>query len=110
MTNSSHPTFLPANLSSEESAGLNNHPSAARSADPSAARESDFAPKFALRSDGAVLLVVDDFLKERDLGGRALWTGVVLLPHEEATVMERLANAEHDAAAQLAPTFPKLGR
>jgi hypothetical protein len=110
MTISSHPLFSSANLSSEASVGPTADPSASQRADPSAARESDFAPKFALRSDGAVLLVLDDFLKERDLGGRAVWTGVVLLPHEVATVMERLANAEHDAAAQLAPTFPKLER
>lgn len=64
-------------------------------------------PKFALRSDGAVVMALDDDLATRDLSERPVWKGVVLRPDEARFVLARLVHGEQDAASALAGRFPK---
>jgi len=45
------------------------------------------------------LLSIDE-LKDRDLAGRVLWTGVELTPEEAEIVRKRAINAEGEATAR----------
>ena len=60
----------------------------------------------AVRSDGAVLLSVEE-CRGIDLKGRTLWTAVVLRPDEAAYVHQRGVNAAHEAAAMILGKLPR---
>ena len=60
----------------------------------------------AVRSDGAVLLSVEE-CRGIDLTGRTLWTAVVLRPDEAAHVHQRGVNAAHEAAAMILGKLPR---
>ena len=63
----------------------------------------------AIRTDGAVLLSVEEF-SDRDFTGRTLWTAVVLTPNESSYVHQRGLNAAYEVAAKLSATFPRKGK
>lgn len=59
-------------------------------------------PKFALRSDGALLLLVDEHLTTVDLSDYTLSTFIVLRPDQVGFVKASLINGEQETAAKLA--------
>ena len=63
------------------------------------------APQLAIRSDGAILLSIEE-LGNRDLTGLTLWTAVVLPNEKAAFARERTANSAQETAAHLAGRFP----
>ena len=63
-------------------------------------------PPFAVRSDGAILLCIED-PKQLYHGGREVWIGVVLHPWEAAYVYTRVDDAAHDIAAPLIASIRK---
>jgi len=63
-------------------------------------------PPLAVRSDGAVLLRIEDG-SDLDLAGRELWLGVVLHPDELVDVLARVENCAHEAAARIGANLPK---
>jgi len=60
----------------------------------------------AVRSDGAVLLSVEE-CRGIDLKGRTLWTAVVLRADEAEYVHQRGVNAAHEAAAWILGKLPR---
>lgn len=65
-------------------------------------------PLLAVRSDGAVLLSIED-LGERDLTGLIVWTAVVLPAEHAAFAHRRVANAVQETAAHLGGRLPFKG-
>jgi hypothetical protein len=68
--------------------------------------ELPLSPPFALRSDGRILLGIQDH-PGRDFGDREIWTGVVMRPDEEARIRKNAEHALDDIAARFVAQIPK---
>jgi len=63
--------------------------------------------KFAICSDATFLLSTAE-MKDRDLTGRTLWTGLVLTEEEVDLVRGHMVSHKHESASKIISRLPRL--
>ena len=76
-------------------------------ASTSCPESSEDGASFAICSDATVLLSTAE-MKDRDLTGRTLWTGIVLTEEEVSLVRGRMVSQQHESASKLISRLPRL--